>query len=301
MRISTINTAPRGLVYLLLGGALFFNGPLFAQEVLCEATQASSEQLPVLASHCPIGDGLWGNSQPRSSQSQFWIQCGLLDKPLSLEQAKLIYQQISTHVWMKPEGRATRCLIGPYDSFTQARSELMLVNNLAAYRDAFIREIRPSAPPSSTVTTPTTDSPAKQAERKVAESGVAAIQPLRSARPVSVSEDVEIRHQATINGTTYVVPYSFAKNKSFYMEHNQPWNRLSYDEARTLCQQQTMRLVNQQEWQQLLTSQIAERDQWPLYIPYWGEGRKGLFASGKVTQLQGNSKLNVLCVKSVSQ
>ena len=298
MRISTINTASRGLVCLLLSGALFFNGRLFAQEPLCEATQASSEQLPVLANDCPIGDGLWGNSQPRSSQSQFWIQCGLLDKPLSLEQAKPIYQRISTHVWMKPEGRATRCLIGPYDNFIQARSELMLVNNLAAYREAFIREIRPSTPPPSTVTTPTTVSPAKQAERKVTESGVAAIQPLPSARPVSAYEDIEIRHQATINGTTYVVPYSFTINKSFYMEHNQRWNRLSYDEARTLCQQQTMRLVNQQEWQQLLASQIAERDQWPLYIPYWGEGRKGLFASGKVTQLQGNSKLNVLCVKS---
>lgn len=34
--------------------------PALADEYLCDATQASTNELPVLKNDCPIGDGLWG-------------------------------------------------------------------------------------------------------------------------------------------------------------------------------------------------------------------------------------------------
>lgn len=251
-------------VWLSISGAWLMSLPVWAQSPLCDARQVSTEVLPVLDSDCPIGEGLWGRRQPMATDSYFWIQCGLLDNPLSVEQAAVIYRQISSHVWMKPEGRATRCLIGPYDNHQQAHRELSQVSQLAAYGDAFVREIPRSA--------------AKW-----------------SAQPI------EIRRQVSLNGVHYQLPYRDNPQWSFYMEDNQPWNRLSYDQAQAFCQQQAMSLVNEQQWQPLLASQILSQQQWPLAIPYWGEGRKGLFASGEVTQLQGDSKLNVLCVKSVSQ
>lgn len=288
-----------------------FSLPVHAQEFLCDATQAASNQLPVLDKACPIGQGLWGNSAPKGKDSDFWIQCGLLDKPLSLAQAQGLYQHISTHVWMKPEAKGTRCLIGPYDNFTQARQDLSGVRGVSGYKEAFIREVRKAGTSAANRAAPVKRSPkaarAEATPQPVAQSAAAQSQPAPAPKPAaprampaqvaSRGADITFRHQTVLNGVSYVVPYTLADNVQFYMEHNQAWNRLSYDGAEKMCRSQNMRLANEQEWVQLLNSKVMEREQWPMYLPYWGNARKGLFTNGKVTSLKGTSLLNVLCVK----
>ena len=60
------------------------SAPTYAEEFLCDATQASSDTLPVLDAACPIGKGMWGKQKPKGQASYFWIQCGVYGKPLAL-------------------------------------------------------------------------------------------------------------------------------------------------------------------------------------------------------------------------
>ncbi|WP_198927269.1 SPOR domain-containing protein, partial [Vibrio genomosp. F10] len=140
-----------------------------AEEFLCDATQASTNELPVLDKSCPIGKGLWGNQKPKGAQSSYWIQCGVLSKPLSLAKAKSIYQHISTDVWSKPEDKGYRCLIGPYDDFSNARTELAKVKTEPEYKEAFIREVTKSKQASNTKPSKDTQTnPTPKKERTVA-------------------------------------------------------------------------------------------------------------------------------------
>ncbi|EKO3514516.1 SPOR domain-containing protein [Vibrio fluvialis] len=294
-----------------------FSLPVHAKDFLCDATQASSNQLPVLDKACPIGQGLWGNSAPKKRDSNFWIQCGLLKEPLPVDKAKVLYQKISTDVWMKPEQKGQRCLIGPYTDYAQAKKDLAGVRSVPGYKEAFIREVRKNGSEVAGVAAPVkkpAPKPAPKAEKvvkatpvKVAPVAAPVTKPAAPAptgktlqtppKAASSGGDVVIRHQTVLNGLTYVVPYTMADNVQFYMEHNLAWNRLSYDDAEKLCRSQSMRLATEEEWKQLLSSKVMEKEQWPVYLPYWGFNKKGLFTSGKITNLKGTSLLNVLCVK----
>ncbi|MGF1752183.1 SPOR domain-containing protein [Vibrio makurazakiensis] len=271
-----------------------------AESVLCDATQANEGELPQLESSCPIGKGLWGSKQPRGSQedSLFWIQCGLLSKPLPLAKAKPIYQKISTNVWMKPEAKGYRCLIGPYDTFADAKSELAQVRTLEEYQKSFVRFVDKSAKRSSNskpamVTAPVaTTKPVKEMKATAAES-------VTTYPKEQVESEVQVQQRltASVAGREYMVPYLRDDEHQFYMEHNKPWNRLDYESTKIVCTDQGMRLATEEEWQRLLGSKIMEQGGWPMHLPYWGSQKKGLFANGNVTQLRGTSLLNVLCVK----
>ncbi|MEF1295621.1 SPOR domain-containing protein, partial [Vibrio parahaemolyticus] len=129
---------------LSLGGLLLcaqFSAPVLADDFLCQATQASDKELPMLEKSCPIGQGVWGKKVPQRGNDFYWIQCGLLPKPMPLAKAKPIYSKITTDVWMKPEAKGYRCLIGPYTEFSKASADLRGVKTLSNYREAFIRVV----------------------------------------------------------------------------------------------------------------------------------------------------------------
>ncbi|WP_165309967.1 SPOR domain-containing protein [Vibrio ziniensis] len=312
-------TMPKLSHLLLIGLPLgFVSQPLLAAEsdqFLCGGTQTSTNELPLLNSNCPIGHGLWANATPKGQDSLFWIQCGLLDQPISLNQAKVLYKHISTDVWMKPEGKDLRCLIGPYEDYATAKKELAGVRSEKRYKEAFIREVRKGEQDTPVVTKKPVTKP-KSAPKKVAEvkPAVTTPKPMVKAEPkmkpessskstkasASVAKDaamVTIRREATLNGVHYVVPYVMDEKEQFYMEHDLAWNRLSYAAAEKRCQQLQMRLAMEVEWKQLLDSKLMEKENWPIYLPYWGLNNKGFFTTGKVTTLKGDSLLNVLCVK----
>ncbi|WP_391088642.1 SPOR domain-containing protein [Vibrio sp. NH-UV-68] len=284
--------------------------PTLADEFLCDATQAATDQLPVLDGACPVGKGLWGKAKPTGSLSTFWIQCGVFSKPLPLTKAKQLYKHISTDVWAKPEDKAYRCLIGPYTDFSIAQQELAKVKTQPEYKQAFIREVVKGAPRQSVrpankpIAKPKLEKQATTVLAVPAEKApVIATQPKMASKPKmnKPMDEVMIRLSANVANLEYKVPYSIADGEQFYMEHDLAWNRLDYQGAYKTCYRLGMRLATQDEWQDLMDSKVMQQAKWPMHLPYWGAEKTGLFTSGKVTQLKGTSLLNVMCVKSFEQ
>ena len=283
----------------------FWTSPASAEDFLCDAKQASSQQLPVLDKSCPIGRGLWGNQQPKNNASLFWIQCGLLNKPLSLSGAKSLYKHISTDVWMKPEGNNVRCLIGPYKDFQEAKRDLSSLKTERSYKEAFIREVVPGAanPPVKAAQPATKPKPAAPRQTTTVLSApktapAKAPVPAQASSTKTIStKDIDIRLKGRVANVDYAVPYIMHSEHQFYMEHGLAWNRLNYDDAMAVCRQLGMKLPTEVEWSRLLKSDVLAKDKWPIHLPYWGNDRRGLFTNGKVTKLKGTSLLNIMCTK----
>jgi hypothetical protein len=276
--------------------------PVLAQEFLCDATQAYANELPVLDKACPIGKGIWGNSKPRGSESTFWIQCGVFGKPLSLEKAKALYKHIGTDVWIKPEAKGWRCLIGPYTNFAEVKQDLANVKTEKGYKEAFIREVVSGAPAKATPPPAKTKKSSKPAAQSTTVIPAPIKQPAKPAvvaspEPKKAQQEIAIRLATTINGVEYKVPYVMFSDDQFYMEHSLPWNRMSYEEAYKTCYRLGMGMATVEQWQALLKSGEMEKSKWPMHLPYWGSNKVGLFTSGKTNQLKGTSLLNVLCAK----
>ncbi|MEZ8285509.1 sporulation protein [Vibrio splendidus] len=303
----------------LIAASLLVSSQVSAESVLCDATQASTNQLPQLEQSCPIGKGVWGSKAPKrhSDNELFWVQCGLLNKPLSLNRAKPLYEKISTNVWMKPEGGDYRCLIGPYSTFSDARKDLTQVRKVPGYGEAFIRMVdkskTSSQPIVAKVAEPKAVKPKASVKAKVeakpvskpvatkqaaAVTSAAAIQTLPSGNASSDNDlEIEIRVKADVAGSQYAIPYLLDHQQQFYMEQGKPWSRLDYDSATLVCNQVNMKLMSEKQWQSILGSKVMEKQNWPMHLPYWGADKKGLFTNGNVNQLKGSSLLNVMCVK----
>ncbi|WP_122082654.1 SPOR domain-containing protein [Vibrio coralliirubri] len=301
----------------LIAASLLVSSQVNAESVLCDATQASTNQLPQLEQSCPIGKGVWGSKAPKrhSDNELFWVQCGLLNKPLSLNRAKPLYEKISTNVWMKPEGGDYRCLIGPYSTFSDARKDLAQVRKVSGYGEAFIRMVDKSKTSSQPIVAKPAEpkmvkpkAPAKVeakpapkpvvAKQAAAVTSAAAIQTLPSGNASSDNDlEIEIRVKADVAGSQYAIPYLLDHQQQFYMEQGKPWSRLDYDSAELVCNQVNMKLMSEKQWQSILSSKVMEKQNWPMHLPYWGADKKGLFTNGNVNQLKGSSLLNVMCVK----
>ncbi|UPR35811.1 SPOR domain-containing protein [Vibrio cyclitrophicus] len=302
----------------LIAASLLVSSQVNAESVLCDATQASTNQLPQLEQSCPIGKGVWGSKAPKhhSDNELFWVQCGLLNKPLSLSRAKPLYEKISTNVWMKPEGGDYRCLIGPYSTFSDARKDLTQVRKVPGYGEAFIRmvdksktssqpivakaaeskAVKPKAPVKAKVEAKSASKPV--AVKQAAVTSAAAIQTLPSGNASSDNDlEIEVRVKADVAGSQYAIPYLLDHKQQFYMEQGKPWSRLDYDSAKLVCNQVNMKLMSEKQWQSILNSKVMEKQNWPMHLPYWGADKKGLFTNGNVNQLKGSSLLNVMCVK----
>ena len=297
----------------LIAASLLVSSQVNAESVLCDATQASTNQLPQLEQSCPIGKGVWGSKAPKrhSDNELFWVQCGLLNKPLSLNRAKPLYEKISTNVWMKPEGGDYRCLIGPYSTFSDARKDLAQVRKVSGYGEAFIRMVDKSQTSSQPIVAKPAESkmvkpkaPVKPTAKPVAAkqaaavTSAAAIQTLPSGNASSDNDlEIEIRVTADVAGNQYAIPYLLDHQQQFYMEQGKPWSRLDYDSAELVCNQVNMKLMSEKQWQSILSSKVMDKQNWPMHLPYWGADKKGLFTNGNVNQLKGSSLLNVMCVK----
>lgn len=308
---------------VLLSVLAMSNGVL-ADDALCDASQMSTNQLPVLAENCPIGKGVWGSKVPVSTGAVYWIQCGILETPMALEQAMPLYSEISSDVWMLPQKSSYRCLIGPYVDVNKAKQDLIEVKGVSGYGDAFIRIVerdgqaekssqsntqgvkaafaKPHAAEQKSAPQMTSESRnLDKPKQPVPQSTAATPKPVKKATsipalPSTASSSLSIRLAAQLDGKRYAVPYLSGGDHQFYMEHDKAWNRLSYNSAIKVCSDLDMHLVSNSEWQTLVGSNIMTKNQWPMQMPYWGDGQKGLFTNGKVSPLKGNTLLNVVCV-----
>lgn len=301
-------TRAKLLTVVALSGA-WLASPASADEFLCDAKQTSTQELPLLSSSCPIGKGLWGKRQPKGEKSTFWIQCGVLAKPLSVDEAKSIYQHISTDVWAKIEGKNARCLIGPYQDFVLASKELTAVKRLKPYKQAFIREVVAGGVAKASVKKDSKSDPLvtkkaaaeRQSTTIIPPAKPAKVAPIKTAPAIaeveSKSLEITIRREVKVGNMHFKVPYLPFSDDQFYMEYDKPWNRLNYDKASKVCQALNMGLPNKQQWQMLLDANVMKSNQWPMFLPYWGAENTAMFTSGKVTTTSGKSLLNVMCVR----
>ncbi|WP_114767738.1 SPOR domain-containing protein [Vibrio rhodolitus] len=312
IKLSLLSAARVKLLTLATLGGISMMQPVSAQEFLCDATQASAQELPLLSASCPIGQGLWGKQQPKGDESTFWIQCGVLSKPLSVKEAKLIYPHISTDVWAKIEGKNARCLIGPYQNFSEASKDLLAVKKLKPYQQAFIREVVKGAPPQSKVLPPqpkpkanaqplpvktaaTRQSTTILPPAKVTKPAEIKAAPV-AAKPVPVEMEISVRREIRVGDLHFKVPYLPFSDDQFYMEYDKPWSRVDFAKATKVCHALDMEVPSPAEWQTLLEADVMKSHQWPMHLPYWGSDNAALFTSGKVTITSGKSLLNVMCV-----
>ncbi|MCL9776573.1 SPOR domain-containing protein [Vibrio methylphosphonaticus] len=314
--LNGVKGSPCLSVNAIISGVLFFfstlSTPISANDVLCDASQPSSSQLPILSQDCPIGNGVWSQTVPKTETSVYWIQCGILDEAMSLNTAKVLYTEISTDVWMKPEGEVQRCLIGPYRDVDVLKKELSKIKSIKGYKDAFIRQVAPSKPQKSPVASEpkkypkaTPKPPMKAMAKPIAQAigsptvkQTASVKKVESIQPLaqSVSPSLSVRRQTQLGDQRYAVPYLEGSQHQFYMEHDKAWNRMNYSAAIKVCGDLNMHLVTANEWQTLLNAKVMQKNQWPMQMPYWGDGQKGLFTNGKVSPLKSNTLLNVMCV-----
>lgn len=287
------------------------------EEFLCEARQNSKTELPVLSADCPIGNGIWGAS-PQVDDGLFWIQCGLFKEAQTIKQVQPIYNVISTDVWVKAEEKGYRCLIGPYEKYSAANTDLLNLKKLRSYKDSFIRNA--TSGDSAALAKPKANKPAKKPAKKspkkapkvksnaaaaAVTAGATSTEPkvmspkkeIVAEKKGKSEETVVARRDVKIGDKYYVIPFLMDGYDQFYMEYGIAWNRLNYERAMEVCQSQKMNLPSAEEWKMLIDSQVMSKKQWPLHLPYWGQDKQGLFTSGKVTQLTGTSLLNVVCVK----
>jgi len=265
-----------------------------ADSVLCDATQASTDSLPILANNCPIGHGLWGKRQPSKKNHSFWIQCGVFKHPLPVSQARLIYRHISTDVWMKSEKGSYRCLIGPYDNYSTASFELKNIHKMNRYQHAFLREVNTMGSGSK----PVANIPKNSVKKESSATLNKIVPTVHQVMPkIPKGSQITIRKKADLDNILFVVPFVDRKSVQFYMEYDKPWNRMNYTDAVKTCHMLDMNLSTVSQWKKLLHSKLMKNNQWPIYLPYWGVQNIGLFTSGKTSQLKGTSLLNVLCVR----
>ncbi|WP_158137589.1 hypothetical protein [Vibrio metschnikovii] len=237
----------------------------YANDVSCSVDASSTNNLLWLNPSCPIGLGVWSRQKPREANSYLWIQCGFFTQSVAIEKMDNLFSLITHNILFQHdfERQAARCLIGPYIDHVQAFSDLALVQAHPGFELAFLREISVSDVPQD-----------KQ-------------------------ESVTIRARSIIGDKEYSIPYINNSDIPFHFERDLKWGRFRYEEARKLCQSLYRRLVTDDEWQQLVSEKIFNTEQWPVELPYWGRGQKGLFINGETRGLNSSSQLNVLCVRRI--
>ena len=238
---------------------------------------STSDYLP---NTCPIGEALWGNQGAKLAQGEgeFWIQCGVFSKSLGVDKVKRIQSKVDAPINMKKENKAKRCLIGPYQDFSVAKSQLKALQKDPLFRQAALREVALSSLPKM-------ESKAEKSEL-----------PKIAVEPTP--DPVTIRKQVIINGEKFAVPFIQSDGYGFYMEDSLPWLRASSKGSQEICQRIGMNLVSKEQWQILIDSNIMKKDKWPILLPYWGADNFGLFKDGATRQLKNTSMLNVMCTKS---
>ncbi|MGF1751174.1 SPOR domain-containing protein [Vibrio cionasavignyae] len=135
--------SPKGLILLLL---LFVTNTVSAGAKDCYVVRNADESgqstaVPTLNAECPIGKGSWGDAEIQPKPQTYWVQCGFFRSSISVDKWKLLQQRLGDRVWVKPEKEGSRCLIGPYDSYRQAKVGQSTLQALPDYKDAFLRAL----------------------------------------------------------------------------------------------------------------------------------------------------------------
>ncbi len=237
-----------------------FSFPLYAAnlEELCKYEPLPGAMAPLLSESCPLGHGLWGGIQPQNMGSVFWIQCGVSRNPIKFKNVLPALKLLDKDVWNKKSSSGFHCLIGPYQSYSQAIEEQRKIKEVQGFNDSTLREI--------------------------------VLSELNSQHA-----SIQIQRQFRTPHYKVIVPVSSDAN---YREKGDVWSRMTYQEADQTCHQNKMSLPDERFWEEAssLSVDMFESHALPIVVPYWSQNKQAYSTLGENASWPEKSLFSVLCI-----
>ncbi|HHC7130284.1 TPA: SPOR domain-containing protein [Vibrio parahaemolyticus] len=244
----------------LLVSAGVFSFTVYASnlEELCRYTPLPDSAAPLLSEFCPLGHGLWGALKPKSTDSAFWIQCGVTRNPIKYRSVLPALRKLDKVVWNRKSPSGFHCLIGPYKNYGQALEELQQIKTVQGFKESALREIV-----------------------------------LSELNPQHAP--IHIQRQFRTPNYKIIVPIS---NNANYREKGEVWSRMTYQEADQVCHQNKMSLPDERFWKEASSSSIEmfESHALPVVVPYWSQNKQAYSVLGENASWSEKSLFNVLCI-----
>lgn len=210
-----------------------------------------------------LGDGLWGNRQPKHHDSLFWVQCSVTYTPATLQSVMPLLQVLKKPIWNKKSASGYHCLIGPYSNYHSAAKALKQARSVHHFERSALREV---------------DSATLLLKQ-------------RTQPPLN-----RLIRQFSTSSYQVVVPFSARVPESLYQEKGEVWSRMSYQDALEACREQNLTLPDDLFWQEVNVNEIMNTHSLPSAVPYWGKEKQAYFSSGAKASSTEASLLNVICV-----
>ncbi|WP_299140669.1 SPOR domain-containing protein [uncultured Vibrio sp.] len=234
------------------------------------------DNLPILASSCPIGRALYQGISPNINLDGFyWAQCGANVEPFSSSPLlKKLTSVTHSQLVQSYDGEYYRCLTGPYRKYEDAKKVAHYASKLLKV-DAFIRESQLVKQSSSTFTNNQSNEPKSK---------------------VIPNNGAVIMNRTVIGELSYFIPVFHDNSFSFFNENDKRWNRFTYQNALSTCKSLNAELIKGDDFEQLIQHESVET--WPKTLPYWVEGGYVRNFEGKQYSSTKNSKLYLMCRQS---
>lgn len=241
---------------LVLAGIFSFSVYASNLEELCRYTPLPDSAAPLLSESCPLGHGLWGDLQPKSTDSAFWVQCGVTRNPIKFKNVLPALKKIDKVVWNKKSPSGFHCLIGPYKNYGQALEGQQQIKNVQGFKDSTLREVV-----------------------------------LSELNPQHAK--IHIQRQFSTPHYKVMVPIF---NDANYREKGDVWSRMTYQEADQTCHQNKMSLPDERFWKEASSVEMFESHELPIVVPYWSQNKQSHSALGENASWPEKSLFNVLCI-----
>ncbi|WP_231870179.1 SPOR domain-containing protein [Grimontia celer] len=230
----------------------------------------------VVDQSCQVGSGLW-SKRPIRNDGRFWVQCGVvsqLPKPWFAKEIEAVLMQ--DKLVFREEGDKYRCLVGPFERYSEAEIVKDVMKQRKVFASAFIRDV--SLPENaSKVSKP--DKPSK----------------VKAAKASKLMPAKTTRQYIDVGALKSPMPET---GEPRYSDKQNVWWRATIKEANQACRQDGMTLVSESTLK-ALSSMPDWKNTYPSRLPYWvSEMRAFDVVMGISMPLSLESALLVLCEPS---
>ncbi|KKD61552.1 hypothetical protein RN22_05365 [Grimontia sp. AD028] len=235
----------------------------------CESVEKDGWQ--VVEQSCKVGAGLW-SKRPIKNEGRFWVQCGVvsqLPKPWFKKEVEAVLMQ--DKLVFRQEGNQYRCLVGPFERYSEAEIVKDVMKQRKVFASAFIRDI---SQPEKATKLSQSSKPKKTAV-------------VKASKPAKTE-----RRYIDVGSLKSPKP---ELNEPRYSAKQNVWWRATLREANQACRQDGMKLVSESTLK-TLSSTPDWKSTYPSRLPYWvAEMRAFDVVMGLSMPLSLESALLVLC------
>lgn len=254
------------MTFLLLGLFPLRNA---SADTMCPSIEKQGWQ--VVDQSCHVGAGLW-SKRPIKNEGRFWVQCGVvsqLPEPWFKKEVEAVLMQ--DKLVFRQEGNQYRCLVGPFERYSEAEIVKDVMKQRKVFASAFIRDI---SQPEKATKLSQSSKPKKTAV-------------VKASKPAKTE-----RRYIDVGSLKSPMP---EVNEPRYSAKQNVWWRATLREANQACRQDGMRLVSESTLK-TLSSMPDWKSTYPSRLPYWvAEMRAFDVVMGLSMPLSLESALLVLC------